>query len=195
MRSLKNLIILFFRVATFRTPPQDLPASEVVLAFAIALSLFLGLIRYAVVGSGYYSVFRVVLELLIPGLLIYLLLLYFKMPTRFVQTFAAVCGTGAIIYAFALPFLPSFFAAAETSQHQLSVYIIIAIDLWSVAVIAYILKHAVNVGFATGISLAVVLVLLTLILVESVSPSKERPQSDQALPVTQLPNSVPIFSG
>ena len=169
MHGLLTLIQLFFRVATFRTPPQDLPSSEVVLLVSIAFSLLAGLLRYAVAGYEYYSIVRVFLELLIPGMLIFILLKFFKLSGRFNQSFAAVCGSGAIIYLFALPVLPAFFDT-DSSQHQLSVFIIIAIDLWSVAVLAYILKHAVSVGFATGISLAVVLVILTLMLVESFSP-------------------------
>lgn len=180
MHSLKTILLLFFRVAIFRTPPQDIPASEVVLVISIAFSLLAGLLRYAVVGYEYYSLLRVFLEPLISGILIYLLLAFFKLPGRFSQCFAAVCGSGAIIYLFALPVLPSFFAT-ESSLHQLSVYIIIAIDLWSVAVLAYILKHTVNAGFATGISLAVALVLLTLIVVENISPTRQPADADHAL--------------
>jgi len=139
------------------------------------------------VGAEYYSIFRVVLELLVPGGLIYLLLLLFKLPNRFAQTFAAVCGSGAIIYAFALPVFPSFHASADESQYGLSVYIIILLDLWAVAVLAFILKHAVNVGFATGISLAVAVVLLTLVLVEGISPSR--------LPDREISISVSFNSG
>ena len=172
MHGFNNIVTLFFRVALFKTPPQELPASDKVLFVAIALSLLVGLLRYFIAGAEYYSIARVVLELLVPGVLIYLLLKVFKLPSRFAQTFAAVCGSGAIIYALALPVFPSFHAAADESQYGLSVYIIILLDLWSVAVLAFILKHAVNVGFATGISLAVAVVLLTLVLVESISPSR-----------------------
>ncbi len=176
MHSLYNNVLLFFRVASFKIPPQELPATDKVLASAIILSLLVGVLRYFIVGGEYYSIFRVLVELLVPGVLIYALLLFFKLQNRFVQTFAAVCGSGAIIYAFALPVFPSFHASANQSQYGLSVFLIILLDLWSVAVLAFILKHAVNVGFATGISLAVALVLLTLMLVESISPSKSLSQ-------------------
>lgn len=180
MHGLVNIFQLFLRVAMLKSPPQELPASEIVLAISIVFALFVGLVRYAIIGSEYYSLLRVVLELLIPAVIVYLLLFYFKKSGRFNQTFAAICGSGAIIYALALPVLPAFFASAD-SQHQPAIYIIIALDLWSVAVIAYILRHALNVGFATGISLAVVLVLLTLMLVESISPSKKLHQTDPAI--------------
>ncbi len=177
MHNLKDIFLLFLSVATFKTPPQNLPASEIVLLISVVFALLVGLLKFAIVSSEYYSIFRVVLELIVPAVLVYLLLLFFKMPNRFQQTFAAICGSGAVIYSIALPILPAFFAATDTAQYELSVYLIIALDLWSVAVIAYILKHAVNVGFATGISLAVVLVLLTLIVIESISPSA-KPVSD-----------------
>lgn len=173
MHSLKQLVALFFQVACLKTPPQELPASNSVLTVAIAMSLLVGLVRYWVIGAEYYSLIRILIELLVPGVLIYLLLLFFKLPNRFNQTFAAVCGSAAIIYALALPVLPSFFASSDDGQYNLAVYLIIAIDLWSVAVLAFILKHAINVGFATGISLAVALVILTLVLVSGLAPQKK----------------------
>ncbi len=197
MHSLNHIVLLFFRVASFKTPPQELPATDRVLATAIMLSLLVGLLRYFIVGGEYYSIFRVVIELLVPGVLIYLLLMIFKLQNRFSQTFAAVCGSGAIIYACALPVFPSFHAAADDAQYGLSVYIIILLDLWSVAVLAFILKHAVNVGFATGISLAVALVLLTLLLVEGISPSRlpsrdgDQLSFNSAVPPGQLPGQIP----
>lgn len=197
MHSLNHIVLLFFRVASFKTPPQELPATDRVLATAIMLSLLVGLFRYFIVGGEYYSIFRVVIELLVPGVLIYLLLMIFKLQNRFSQTFAAVCGSGAIIYACALPVFPSFHAAADDAQYGLSVYIIILLDLWSVAVLAFILKHAVNVGFATGISLAVALVLLTLLLVEGISPSRlpsrdgDQLSFNSAVPPGQLPGQIP----
>ena len=102
MHSFNNIVLLLFRVATFKTPPQELPPSDKVLATAISLSLLVGVLRYFIVGGEYYSIFRVLVELLVPGVLIYALLLFFKLQNRFVQTFAAVCGSGAIIYALSL---------------------------------------------------------------------------------------------
>lgn len=177
MHGFKEIFILFFRVATFKTPPQDLPASEIVLVVSVGFSLFVGLLKFAVVGSEYYSFFRVLLELIVPAALIYLLLLFFKVPNRFNQTFSSICGSGSIIYLIALPVLPSLVAAPDVQQSDLSVYLIIALNLWSLAVLAYILKHSVNVGLGTGISLAVVLVLFTMLIVERISPSA-RPVAD-----------------
>lgn len=195
MLSLKNIVVQFFQVATFRTAPQDLPASDPVLYLAIGLSLFVGLLRYSILGAGYYSIFRVVLELIVPGVLIYLLLLFYKLPGRFGQTFAAVCGSSSIIYAFALPVLPAFFVASEASPNLLAVYLIIGIDVWSVAVLAFIFKHAVNCGLATGISLSVALVVLTLILVEGISPHRKVPTDGSEISATSSLNPALMRPG
>lgn len=194
MHSLNNIVLLFFRVASFKTPPQELPATGRVLATAIALTLVVGVLRYLIVGAEYYSIFRVLVELLVPGVLIYLLLMLFKLQNRFTQTFAAVCGSGAVIYAFALPVFPSFHASAGQSTYGLPVFIIILLDIWSVAVLAFIFKHAVNVGFATGISLAVALVLLAMLLVESISPSRlpDREPGREVDPVTSSLRGFPF---
>ncbi len=181
MQGIITSIKLFFRVALFKTPPQDLPASESLLAVAVGFAFFVGLLRFAIVGSEYYSFLRILLEVAVPGILVYCLLLYLKKPNRFNQTFAAICGSSAIIYALALPVLPAFFASTEPGQSQLPIFLIVLLDLWSVAVLAYILRHAVSVGIASSISMAVLLVLLTLILIEGISPAKQPAESESSV--------------
>ena len=171
MNQFLHYLSLFFRIASFKSPPQDLPATDAALYSGVFLALGVGLLRYLVVGGADYPIARVVLEVAVPGVALYVLLLFFNLSNRFAQTFAAMCGSGAIIYALALPILPAFYSAASAPAYGPSVYLIIALDIWSILVVAHILKHAINVGFPTGISIAIALGLFSLLLVESIAPT------------------------
>ena len=152
---------------------------------AVALAFVLSLLRYLVVGAEYYPLVRVVLELVVPALALYGLLLFYQLPQRFGQTFTALCGTGAIIYVLAIPVLPVFYSS-DTPAYGSATYLIIALDIWSILVVAHILKHAIGVGFATGISIAIAFGLLVLLVVESIAPSARLDRTPDTLD-TDLP--------
>ena len=160
----------FFRIVLLKSPPQDLPASTGVLYLSVVMAFLVGVLRYVIVGGGYWSLFRSLLEVAVPGAILFFLLTCFKLPARFSQSFSALCGSSAIIYLLALPVLPAFYAAASNDSYDLSVYMIIALDIWSLVVVAYILKHTLGVGFFTGVSLAIVIGLSAFIVVESIAP-------------------------
>lgn len=162
---------LFFKIASFKAPPQDLPATNAALYSGVLLALAVRLLQYLIAGGTVYPIARVVLEVAVPGVALYILLLFFKLPNRFGQTFAAMSGSAAIVYALALPILPAFYSSASGPAYGPSVYLIILLDIWSIMVVAHILKHAINVGFATGISFAIALGLFALLLVESIAPT------------------------
>ena len=170
MHSIWQTVTEFFRIVLLKSPPQDLPASTGVLYLSVMMAFLVGILRYAIVGGGYWSLFRSLLEVAVPGVILFFLLVFFKLPARFGQSFSALCGTSAIIYFFALPVLPAFHAAASNASYNLSVYLIIALDLWSLVVVAFILKHTLGVGFATGVSLAIAVGLSAFIVIESIAP-------------------------
>ncbi len=190
MHSLWQVILLFYKIAVFKKAPQDLPASGAVLYLAVGFALLVSLLRYHIVGTESYSMLRVLLEVLVPGVVLYLLLMYFRQSNRFGQTFAAICGSGSIIYALALPVLPGFYAAALSSTPHWSVVVIVLLDIWSVAVIAYIMKHALDVGIATGISLSIAIGLTAFLMVESITPSKTPKRADDLLSSYSVSESV-----
>lgn len=174
MHSIWQIVTEFFRIVLLKSPPQDLPASTGVLYLSVMMAFLVGILRYAIVGGGYWSLFRSLLEVAVPGVILFFLLVFFKLPARFGQSFSALCGTSAIIYFFALPVLPAFHAAASNGSYNPPVYLIIAIDLWSLVVVAHILKHTLEVGFATGVSLAIAVGLAAFIMIESIAPAPEK---------------------
>ncbi len=187
MHSIWQTLAMFFNIAVFKNRPQDLSASIQVLYVAVGLALLLSVLRFSMVPAESISILRVLLEVLVPGVVLYFLLYYFKHTNRFAQTFAAICGSGSIIYALALPFLPAFYAAAAARAPDLSVYAIILLDLWSIAVVAFILRHALEVGLATSVTLAIALGLTSYIVVDTAAPLKAVQPVDQPLSFQSLP--------
>jgi len=169
MQSLSQILGLFFSIATLKRPPQDLPATQSVLVIGVGLSLTVSLVRYFILGRETYSVFQVFLEVAVPALLVYLLLMFFKLPQRFLQSFSALCGTTALIHVLALPILPALYDALGSNNPI--IYIVLILDMWWVIVVAHILKHTLNVHFGTGISLAIGLGLASMLIVENFAPT------------------------
>jgi len=182
MNHFLQLIALFFKIATFQSSPQDVPATSVALYSGVALAFVIGLLQYLVVGGAYYPLIRVVLELAVPAIALYGLLLFFKLPQRFGQTFTALCGSGAVIYVLALPVLPVLYTTA-TPAYGAATYLIIALYIWSILVFAHILRHAIGVGFATAISISIAFGLIVMLVVESIAPSARIDQAPDSLDV------------
>lgn len=154
----------FFDVAALRANPQDLPASNVLLittmlldmatAYALAYSSMVGVKPLAVIGHT-----------LLMAMLIYILLWWRGRPARFVQTATALFGSGIVVTAVA-------FAVIHLSglpfdlTNQKFMMILWLISLWVLAIIAHVLRHAleVSLGMAILITLGVGIVRSLLML-------------------------------
>ena len=66
---------LFFKIASFKAPPQDLPATNAALYSGVLLALAVRLLQYLIAGGTVYPIARVVLEVAVPGVALYILLL------------------------------------------------------------------------------------------------------------------------
>lgn len=86
--------------------------------------------------------------------------------------------------------MPGFFAVVLDNQAgKFIVIIVLLLDLWNLVVTAHILKHSFDVGFATGITLALALMLAAFATVEALSPAADLRQVEvdaltQMLPVS-----------
>lgn len=154
----------FFDVAVLRGNPQDLPASnallaatmlvDMVTAYALASRSLLGVRPVAVVGHTF-----------LMALLVYILLRWRGYPARFQQTATALFGSGIIatVVAFAAIHLAG--VPFDLTNHKLMM-ILWLISLWVLAIIAHVLRHAleVSLGMAILITLGVGFVRSLLML-------------------------------
>jgi len=177
-------VIQFVQIALFKALPQDLQASNRVLLWSIGLAFVVGMLRYVSLDVQATAFVRVLLEIFVPGLLVFALLRLFGLSNRFLQTFSATCGSAAFIYLLALPVLPAFYRASTSSENTLAFFVVLVLDFWSVAVFAYILKHAMDIALPIAVSLSIALGLLALLIVDSIAPITIKSTENVALIVS-----------
>jgi len=180
-------VIQFVQIALFKALPQDLQASKRVLLWSIGLAFVVGMLRYVSLDLQATAFVRVLLEIFVPGLLVFALMRLFGLSNRFLQTFSAICGSAAFIYFLALPVLPAFYKASAASENSLVFYVVLVLDFWSVGVFAFILKHAMDIALPIAISLSIALGLLSLLIVDSIAPIALKASDTVAVSIVSWP--------
>ncbi len=178
---MKALLYKFVQIALLRATPQDLPGQGVVLWLSVAMAAITGFAGLLISYTVFDSLLRTVISLAVPAAFLKVVLAAQNLRPRFNQAYSALCGTSAVVYIIALPVLPAFFeAVAANGQGKLLIYFILLLDLWAVLIMAHIFKHTLSVGLASGVSMAIALVIMTLLLVETVSPARDAELTPQA---------------
>ncbi|MGA7799338.1 MAG: hypothetical protein WCC36_00870 [Gammaproteobacteria bacterium] len=159
---MKRFFGIWIDLCLLRAGPQDLPASEVLLALAllaylavnVALSLLSWPLRQALAVS--------LTDLLVLSLFAWAALQWRGKPARFRQTLTALAGTGTVLGLLALPTVAALMAAHRAGGGSgLLGLAWLALLVWSLVVLGHILRHALALSFATGIALGVLYTVLS----------------------------------
>ncbi|MCY4451077.1 MAG: hypothetical protein OXC01_03920 [Immundisolibacterales bacterium] len=155
-----------------RVAPQDLPASSLLLALAIAAHAGLG-----TVVSLLYVPFSTALGVSVTGtvllgVLAYALLSFRGLVARFSQTYAALAGTGAVLEAVALPIVAvldgTSSSDAPSATGVLRTVPWLALLVWSWVVSGHILRHALSVHITAGIGISMAFFWLSAVVIHRV---------------------------
>ena len=169
---------LFVNLCLFRHQAQDIPRSETLLFATAALAVITSAIN-AVPNAGLIrGLFMSVGQVLLFALLISLLLRFRGLSERSTQTLTAMFGATTLLQLLALPFfgwheglLPG--GAEPVMVLTTPLLIAAGIAIWSLAVMASILRQAIEsgIGLAMLIIIACQSVIMAAILTFSGSPS------------------------
>lgn len=167
------------QLTLLKITPQELPGHSMAMWISVVaafLSCLLGLLfAYPLIDS----IIRSALAIVVPGVFVYTILLIKKTPSRFNQAFCAMCGSAAVIYVIALPLMPSFLSVAsglatdsvsDSSSGNLIIFVVLLLDVWALVITAHIFRHTFDISLATGISLAVALMMITLLVMQVLGP-------------------------
>jgi hypothetical protein len=174
---LSSVLQLFVSLVRLRARPQDLPASDgllLVCAILLAVTTTLALQPFYPLTIG--SV-RVGLDLLLQVIIVQGALRVIGHPERFRQTFTAICGTGVIFTLLAWPLYT--ILVDRDPSHPLagaSVLLVLGIYVWAVAVLGHILRHALEVRMSAALAFALLYVVVTTAIGETVLPPPEEIQ-------------------
>ena len=150
------LIKLFWDICLFKKGPQDIPPSRLLLSFATAAYLLVGLALLMLENTSWDALLQLLAEF---GMLIGFLGATLKaagLTSRFLKSSIAMLGCDALISSFGVPLLAALMASSLGGAPFL---LLILLMLWHLAVVAHILKNALSCQAWIGWGLAVVYIL------------------------------------
>ncbi|HEC13542.1 MAG TPA: hypothetical protein ENI80_09900 [Acidiferrobacteraceae bacterium] len=161
---MKTLVMQFVMICFFRTDPQDLPASRVLLVLTAFAVLFTSIRSTA----GLPNVLLMAgVHVFLMGLFIYATLVFRRRTARWQQTASAIFGATATLNLITWPFIPWMERTKDTPQGAIPALIGVFLTIWYISILAHILRHALDIQSTTSIWVSIgcvsVLMMATLI--------------------------------
>ncbi|RUQ29003.1 MAG: hypothetical protein EKK68_13305 [Candidatus Competibacteraceae bacterium] len=150
IKTMRVLFNLFLDICLFRKGPQDTPASLALLKMCLAAYGLTSLLALLIGTSALVALLQTLVDLALLSGLLYLALRLYRHPRRFEQTLSALTGVGALISVLALPLLFWIGGQSPGGNVELPALLLLALMVWSIAVMAHILRHALNVPMWVG---------------------------------------------
>lgn len=151
------LLAAYLRLCLLRIPPQELPASRFLLQMAAVALLISGVLALSVSdGVTPQVVLAVLLDMLLTYGLLQLGLRLVRKPRRLTQALSATFGCSALIQLVSIPLALLIGGdPGEDLVSQLAVALYLLLVVWSLAVMAHILRHTLDLPFWGGLMIAV----------------------------------------
>lgn len=165
--ALGAIVNFFIELALLRRPPQDLPASQVLLALVMVAGLGTSLLLSATSGVSLgIGLAQGVLDLALMLAVLYGGLNLQGRSARFPQTATALVGTDTLVGLIALAPLGFVANSGEDSEvFALAGLLFLALVVWSVVIAGHILRHAFGWTLAQGVGVAVGYKFMALLVV------------------------------
>ncbi|PIE82863.1 MAG: hypothetical protein CSA09_04755 [Candidatus Contendobacter odensis] len=96
------------------------------------------------------ALLQVTLDIALMGSVLYWALLLYRRPERFEQTFSALTGSGTLITLLALPLIYWSVHKATLNDMTLPLLLMLGLVIWSIAIIAHIVRHAFDTPLWLG---------------------------------------------
>lgn len=153
---MKQIFNTFFDICLLRAGPQDVPFTRHLLFVLLGLHVLVGIL----LGSLSYSLPTAIAygftNMLVLVVLLRAVLMVRKLPERFNQTLSAMAGTDVIIGVIAWP-ISSWMVTARDAGSDVGAPALLwlLLVIWSLTIIAHILRNALSAPWAVGVVLAV----------------------------------------
>ncbi len=161
---LATLLKTWFMIAVLQARPEHLPGDRNSFKLAVLVAIATNVLASLVLASGQNLILQASVDLVLASTCLYFALNLAGLSERFLQTFSAYCGVTAVFnmaYIVVGVVLPPRSDGVEPGLASLFLEYLFLV--WSVAALAHIIKHALNLN--TGLSvLAAVGYFFTYIL-------------------------------
>ncbi len=172
MQFMLKLISLYFRIIVLRARPQDVPGTKDI----FWVSILAAVLSYVMVISSEYGFFdalsRVALDMVILLAILHGGLVFTGHRERFLQGYAAFCGTAAL---FNIAFWPVFLeiAGTETAEvpNSLALVALLALYVWNVIVAAHIFRHCFGSSLVIGVVTSITYLIVVVTTANSLFPA------------------------
>lgn len=163
LETLFAILRTYFDICRLRLRPQDLPASQPLLATTLAAYTLTSALSALQTLPGGLAALAALLDVLLLTLLTDVALRMRGRRARFTQTLIALAGSGTVLSLLALPVLAGL-SAADTGDalRFLLSNAWLGLLVWNVVVIAHIARHALSTSFSTGVGIAILYFALAL---------------------------------
>lgn len=164
---MQALITFFVELCALRRPPQDLPASDVLLGLTLAADLVVGIMVGLTAGLSWLtSLMQGITEISIMLVALYAALTQLRMRPRFIQAATALLGSGALLGLLAiLPLSMNPTGTDQTDMAALGAFLLLALVIWGIVVTGHILRHTFGLTLGQGSAIAVAFEILTVTIV------------------------------
>lgn len=183
---MKERLRQYLRIALLAGRPQDLPGGSEAMLFAVVLSLVTYLLAVAPLRGLASAIGFALFDLGFAAAVLYAGLMLVARTARFPQAYGALCGAGAILNLAAIPLFQWLVSDAAGSGTASPAYVLQMLHLvWSLAVIAHVIRHTFEVRMGTSVLLAFAFVALQMSVVAGVFPdslddARDSPPSSQS---------------
>lgn len=147
---------LFLDIVLFKKGPQDVPDSSVLFALVLLADVVISTVVGALEGDVSGALVQAFVASVLLLAFVALILLLTSHRERFQKTATAVLGCDALMTLAALPV--SLLSGVLSGLGLL----IMGILFWNLLVFAHILKHALGIGYALSVALALIFTLTSL---------------------------------
>ena len=164
------LFNLFLDLCLLRKGPQDVPASMLLLKLCLLAYGLIGLIVLLLSTPIPVALLQALLDIVLLSGLLYVGLTLYHHPERFEQTLTALAGSGALIALLAFPLMAWLMNEERGGDIALPSLLLLALLVWSIAIMAHILRHAFAVSLWSGAWYAFGYTVLSWTLTGWISP-------------------------
>ncbi|MCP5159023.1 MAG: hypothetical protein H6974_07470 [Gammaproteobacteria bacterium] len=147
---MQALFNLFLDICLFRKGPQHIPISVTLLKVCILAYGLSSLLVLVLSTPASVAILQILLDLLLLSGLLYLALTLYQYPQRFEQTLSALTGTGALMGLLALPLISWIVQQQPGNDTQLPSILLLVLMVWSIAIMAHILRQAFETSVWIG---------------------------------------------
>ncbi len=161
------LLRQFIDIALFRAKPQDLPAGQSLLIVATAISFITYVLGSWPESGGIIAIQRALLDLAITALFIYGGLQFQRKTERFVQSFSALAGAGAVINVVAVPLI---LTLGGDQLQTIGALILLMLYGWTMAVCAHVFRYTFELGPAGSAVVSIVYIITAIQISHLVFP-------------------------